>query len=262
VPTRFAAEDLDFLTAFANQAAIAIENSLLRGRLEHEAVTRNNLLRFFPPATIQRLMAPSSAGLDTIDAEVTALFADLSNFTEMSSTMAPRAILDLLNEYFPVMAEIVFRHEGTLEKYIGDALLAVWGAPFAHPDDAARAVAAACEMQRALHQLNAGWRAAGRPELQMHIGLNTGRVAAGNIGSERFIQYATIGDATNVASRVCSVAAEGEVLLTEATAMRLAASTQAIERLPPVSVKGKMEPLLLHRLRWQQAIVSDDKQRP
>jgi adenylate cyclase len=253
VPNRFADEDLELMTAFANQAAIAIENSRLYRSLEAEAVLRNNFLRFFPPATIKRLMDSSSAGLGTIDAEVTALFADLSNFTSMSATMHPRAIVELLNEYFPIMSEIVFRHEGTLEKYIGDALLAVWGAPFSHPDDVDRAVRAACEMQRALKELNQRWAAAGKRTLQMHIGLNTGPVAAGNIGSDRYIQYATIGDATNVASRVCSAAGEDQILIADATFQRLKVPPGKLERLPPVKVKGKDEPLTLHRVDWEQS---------
>jgi adenylate cyclase len=148
------------------------------------------------------------------------------------------------------MAEIVFRHEGTLEKYIGDAILAVWGAPFGGDDDADRALRAACEMQRAQRRLNDAWAAAGRRTLHMHIGLNTGPVAAGNIGSDRYIQYATIGDATNIASRVCTAAREDEILIADATLQRLRSAPKNLERLPPVTVKGREEPLTLHRVPW------------
>jgi adenylate cyclase len=247
----FAEADLDFLGAFANQAAIALDNSRLYQRIEAEAVLRNNLLRFFPPTAIGKLISPEAGPLETIDTEVTALFADLSSFTALSSTMAPREVVRLLNEYFPAMAEVVFRHEGTLEKYIGDALLAVWGAPFRHDDDVLRAVTAAVEMQRALRRPDRPWAARGL-ELSMHVGLNTGPVAAGNIGSERYIQYATIGDATNLASRICGAAGADEILISEATRARLGACPFRVVAVPPVTVKGKAEPLLLHRVEWNE----------
>jgi adenylate cyclase len=247
----FNEEDLEFLTAFANQAAIALDNSLLSQRLAEEAVLRTSYLRFFPPATLKKLRMAKGAPLETIETEVSVLFSDISGFTALSSTLEPRQVVDLLNDYFPVMAEIVFRYEGTLEKYIGDALMAVWGAPFAHPDDADRAVRAAVEMQRALEALNARWRAQGRPELRIHVGLNTGRVAAGNIGSEQYLQYATIGDATNVASRVCTAAGDGEICMNSTTFERWRERSWPTARLPPTHVKGKQDALTLYRLDWR-----------
>ncbi len=249
----FSEEDLEFLAAFANQAAIALENSLLSQRLAEEAVLRNSYLRFFPPAVMKRLQLARGAPLGVVETEVTVLFSDITGFTSLCSTLHPRQVVDLLNEYFPVMAEIVFRYEGTLEKYIGDALMAVWGAPFAQPDDAERAVRAAVEMQRALEELNARWRAQGRPELQIHVGINTGRAAAGNIGSEQYLQYATLGDATNVASRICDATPPGEIRMSETTFQRCLERPWPITQLGPVQVKGKQEPLPLYRLEWRDA---------
>ena len=166
----------------------------------------------------------------------------------MSSKLAPREVVDLLNRYFPVMAEIVFRHEGTLEKYIGDALMAIWGVPAPHDDDADRALAAALEMRSALAKLNASWGEDRR--LEIHVGLNSGPVAFGNIGSPDYVQFAAIGDTTNVSARVCTAAQEGEVLISEATRRRLRTGRFLLEPLPPVAVKGKTEPLFLHRARW------------
>ncbi len=248
---RFTQEDLVFLTAFANPAAIALENSLLSQRLAEEAVLRNTYQRFFPPATLEKLKQSRGGALEVIETEVTILFSDITGFTSLSSNLEPRQVVDLLNAYFPVMAEIVFRHEGTLEKYIGDALMAVWGAPFSHPDDAERAVRAAVEMQRALEVLNARWRSQGAPELSIHVGLNTGRVAAGNIGSEQYLQYATIGDATNVASRVCGLAEAGEIVLHQHTVEKLRERPWPLHALPPAPVKGKNEPLQVYRLDWR-----------
>ncbi|HZI09533.1 MAG TPA: adenylate/guanylate cyclase domain-containing protein [Myxococcus sp.] len=247
----FTEEDLEFLTAFANQAAISIDNARLAQRLEEEAVLRTTYLRFFPPAVIRKLREARNAPLEVVETEVTVLFSDIAGFTALSSTLRPRQVVDMLNEYFPVMADIVFRHEGTLEKYIGDALMAVWGAPFSRPDDADRALRAAVEMQLALEGLNARWREQGRPELRIHVGLNTGPVAAGNIGSEQYLQYATIGDATNVASRVCNVAEAGEICVAESTRARFTLPAWPLTPLPPTRVKGKEEPLTLYRVEWR-----------
>ena len=250
-PERFSQEDLEFLSSFANQVGIALENSMLYRRIEQEAIRRNNYQRFFPPSALARLEQSSSVmELGAREAEVTTLFSDICGFTHLSSRMRPGEVVDMLNAYFPTMADIVFEQEGTLEKYIGDALMATWGAPFSHPDDADRALRAAVRMQQALRRLNDYRRAHQQEELQIHIGLNSGPVAAGNIGSQRFLQYATIGDTTNVASRVCSAAGPGEILITQSTYERLTANRWPLERLPPTSVKGKEEPLMLYRVDW------------
>jgi adenylate cyclase len=253
-PERFSQEDLEFLSSFANQVGIALENSMLYRRIEQEAIRRNNYQRFFPPSALQRL-EQSSTGMDlgAREAEVTTLFSDICGFTQLSSTMRPTEVVDMLNAYFPIMADIVFEQEGTLEKYIGDALMATWGAPFSHPDDADRALRAAVRMQQALLQLNEQRRARKQEELQIHIGLNSGPVAAGNIGSKRFLQYATIGDTTNVASRVCSAASAGEILITQSTHDLLADKHWVLEPLPPTPVKGKEAPLTLYRVDWLRA---------
>ena len=252
-PGRFRRNDLEFLSAFANQAAVAIENSSLYGELERQAVARNNLMRFFPPATASRIMEGDDLLLEGRETEVTALFADLCGFTELSAEIPPREVLRLLNAYFPVVSEVVFRHEGTLEKYIGDALMAVWGAPFESDDDALLAVRAAVEMQSALTRLNEDLRQRGEshPELKAHIGLNTGLVAAGNVGSDHYIQYATLGDATNMASRICDLAGPDEIYLSEATVERLGDRIEwPVDDLGALEIKGREEPLRLFRLCW------------
>ncbi|MBE9128808.1 MULTISPECIES: adenylate/guanylate cyclase domain-containing protein [unclassified Coleofasciculus] len=244
-------EDLEFLTCLANQAAIAIENARLYKKMQAEAVMRDKLERFFPEAVSRKLR--EEGYLETVDTEVTALFADISSFTQMSSIMEPRQVVEMLNEYFQVMVEeIVFPYEGTLEKYIGDALLAVWGAPYQKDNDVDRAVHAAIEMQWAVRRLNQEWVKRKQQPIKIHIGLSTGKVAAGNIGSARLIQYATIGDTTNVSSRICSVANAGEILIAKSTFDKLGNRNLPIEKLSPVRVKGKSKPLQLYRVLWEQ----------
>ncbi|BAY97825.1 adenylate cyclase, family 3 [Tolypothrix tenuis PCC 7101] len=242
-------EDVEFLTALANQAAIAIDNANLYKKIEAEAVMRNKLERFFPEPVRKKLKEETTLGI--IDTEVTALFADISNFTKMSSTMHPRQVIAMLNEYFEVMVEeIVFQYEGTLEKYIGDALFAIWGAPYRKADDTERAIQAAIDMQWAVMRLNQKWLQQGKQPIQIHIGLNTGKVAAGNIGSEKLIQYATIGDTTNVTSRICNVAQAGEIVISQTTFERIQARNLPVEKMPLVQVKGQDQPLQLYRLNW------------
>ncbi|MEQ8958431.1 MAG: adenylate/guanylate cyclase domain-containing protein, partial [Coleofasciculus sp. C2-GNP5-27] len=249
-------EDLEFLTCLANQAAIAIENSRLYKKMQEQEVMRAKLERFFPQSVSRKLR--EEGNLATVETEVTALFADISNYTQMSGEMEPCEIVEMLNEYFQVIVEeIVFPYEGTLEKYIGDGILAIWGAPYRQPNDVDLAVQAAIEMQWAVSRLNQKWIRENRQPIQIHIGLNTGTVAAGNIGSKNLIQYATIGDTTNVSSRICDVAKAGEILIAESTFDQLGDPTIPLEKISPVWVKGKASPLHLYRVLWEQYNATD-----
>ncbi len=242
-------EDLEFLTALANQAAIAIENAKLYKQIETEAVMRAKFESCFPEAVSKKLKEEGK--LKIVDTEVTALFADISSFTQICSRMEPRQVIEMLNEYFQVMVEdIIFKYEGTLEQYIGDGLLAIWGAPYRQPDDAKQAVQSAIAMQRAIEGLNQDWVKRRNLRIKIHIGLNTGKVAAGNIGSPKLIRYGTIGDTTNLASRICDVAKGGEILISHTTLKHLSDRTIPVVKIPPVRVKGKQQPLQLYRVLY------------
>ncbi|MGR3273838.1 adenylate/guanylate cyclase domain-containing protein [Acaryochloris marina NIES-2412] len=247
----YSEEDLEFLAGLANQAAIAIDNAHLYKKIQTEAVLRTKLERFFPQNVWRKLSEESQ--LEVIDTKVTVVFADISRFTELSSRLEPRQVITMLNEYFSVMVEgIVFRFEGTLEQYIGDALLAVWGAPYQHPNDAERAVKAAIAMQNAVSKLNQRWAKRWNFNIQIHIGVNTGVVAAGNIGSEQLFQYGTIGNTTNISSRICDVARAGEILISQSTLNELHQCDAPLQQLTPVQVKGIQDPIQLYRLLWNQ----------
>jgi adenylate cyclase len=191
-----------------------------------------------------------------VDADATVLFCDISGFTALSEELRPRELVALLNDYFSVMSDLVFKWDGTLEKYIGDALLAVWGVPFGHDDDADRAVSAAIDMQQAMDQLNLKRVTSGLRPVFVHIGVNSGPVAAGNIGSERYLQYAAVGDATNVASRLCGRAGPRDILISERTRALLRGLKVTTEPLAPVQLKGRQEATPVHRLRWSDADAS------
>jgi adenylate cyclase len=173
---------------------------------------------------------------------VAVLFSDIRGFTALSEDMRPDDVARLLSEYFSVMVEVVFRHNGTLDKFIGDAIMAQWGAPIAGTDDAGSAMAAALEMMRELDTLNAKWRAQGRPALQIGVGLNYGESFAGYIGSERRLEYTVIGDAVNTASRLCAAAEGGEILLSGEMRAALSAPPPMVER-GTMELRGKSQPI-------------------
>lgn len=243
----FDAADLELLAGFANQAAVAMSNTALQAQLKQAAVRQSTFERFFPPATAARLLE-SGGELGVQELFVTALFSDISGFTALSATVPPAEVVALLHVYFPPMAHIVFEKGGTLEKYIGDAMMAVWGAPFAHDDDADRALEAAVAMHEAVVRM----REVLPHPIDIHIGLHSGIVALANIGSAEYLQVATIGDATNTSARVCGVAAAGELVITRQTVDRLTRSTFPLIPLPPTLVKGKTEPLELFRVEWRR----------
>lgn len=246
----YSQEDLEFVTTMVNQGAISINNSQLYQKMQQEEVFRSKLERFFPENVRKKLKEEDH--LETVDAEVTVLFADITGYTQLSSTMQPRQIIEMLNEYFTVMVEeIVFPFGGTLDKYMGDGLMAFWGAPYPQRDDADQAVKASIAMQKGVQQLNERWLQERNLQIMIHIGINTGKVAAGNIGSKNLIQYTTIGDTTNITSRICGVARGGEILISENTLSQLKLPNIRTEKLTPVIVKGKSEPLQLYKVLWQ-----------
>lgn len=211
---RFGDDDLEFLIAFSGIAAVAIENGRFAERVRREALTRGNFERFFTPALAARIASSGQAlQLGGEKRRVAVLFSDIRGFTSMSEHMPPEDVATLLSEYFTAMVECVFRHGGTLDKFIGDAIMAQWGAPVSGERDADAALTAALEMQDELTRLNATWSRAGRPSLRIGIGLNVGDVFAGYIGSERRLEYTVLGDAVNLASRLCSAAGAGEILI-------------------------------------------------
>jgi adenylate cyclase len=178
---------------------------------------RENFERYFTPTLAARIADADAAHL--LEGErrrVVVLFVDIRGFTRIAESLPPDALAAQLNEYFEAMVECVFRHEGALDKFIGDAFLAYWGAPVAYADDADRALAAVRDLEVTLADLNVRWGAAGRPTLAIGMGLNAGEVFVGNIGAPRRLEYTLIGDTVNVASRLCGAAAPGEVLLSDA----------------------------------------------
>jgi len=169
--------------------------------------------RYVSPQVVKRLVSrPELVELKGRDAHLTILFSDIRGFTSMSETMEPAQVSTLLNEYLGVMTRVIFEHGGTLDKFMGDAVMAFWGDPIPQPDHALRAVRAALEMRAKTEELVAEWQRQGRQPIAAGIGINTGRVVVGNLGSSAFIDYTVIGDDVNLACRLEQVARAGQIL--------------------------------------------------
>jgi len=240
---RFSEHDLEYLIAFAGIAAAGIENQQFAQRIQRELLARENLTRYFAPQVAERIASSREAArLGGDKRPVAVLFSDIRGFTPLSESMNPDDMGSLLSEYFTEMVECVFRHDGTLDKFMGDAVMAQWGAPIAGENDADRALMAAIEMMRALKKLNAKWKSEGRPQLQHGIAVNYGEAFAGNIGSERRLEFTVIGDTVNTAYRLCSAAEGGQILITDEMRQALA-DPPKLTACPPMELKGKSQPI-------------------
>jgi len=189
---------------------------------------------------------PSLAQLGGQRREMTVLFSDIRGFTTVTEQGAPEEIVRMLNEYFTRMVDIVFAHEGTIDKFVGDMVMALFGAPLDDEDHARHAVDAALAMIGALDVLNARWSSEGRPPLDIGIGINTGPMIAGNIGSEAIMSYTVIGDAVNLGSRLESLNKQfgTRIIISDATRERIGPS-YVVRSLGDVVVKGKTKPVAI-----------------
>src|SRR6266511_495384 len=245
----FADEDLEFLIAFGGLTAVAIENSQLSERIRREALVLSNFQRFFSPNVAADIAQKGEeVQLKGEKRPVVIFFSDIRGFTPMSETMNPDEIAGLLTDYFTEMVDIVFEHSGTLDKFMGDAIMALWGAPIAHADDADRAMQCALDQIETLEKMNAKWAESGREPLAIGIGINFGEVFAGNIGSNRRLEYTVIGDAVNTASRLCSSAGLNEILISEPFYKALKKPPK-VEALEPIQVKGKTKKVPVYRVK-------------
>jgi adenylate cyclase len=247
----FKPDDLELISAVAAQTAIAVENVRAHERLAKEEVARANYSRFLPEYVVKQMLEnPESFKLGGVLQTITVLFADIRGFTRISEHAPPEKIVQLLNRYFSAMTDIIFAHGGTLDKYLGDGLMALFGAPTVTAKDAGNAIAAAVAMQRRMLSINDELRAEGFPEIGIGIGLHTGEVTVGYIGSERRSEYTAIGDAVNTASRLESNAKAGEILVSEVTA-KAAHSRYQLAAREPISVKNREQPVPLFEVEWQ-----------
>ncbi len=255
----FEDDDLRLLMAIANQVAMFVKNHALQRDLRHQEVIRSNLLRQFSPQVAGRLerllKEPDHLHLGGKRSDpATILTSDVRGFTALSAEMEPSELVDMLNELFSVCIPIIFKYNGTIDKYVGDAILAVFGSPDPDDDQCEHAVKAAFEMQAAIDKLGQDRQAQGLPVCQVGIGIHTGPILHGFIGSYEHMEYTVIGDVVNRATRYCSGAGSGEIVISPAVLQRV---TELVEVSPKV-IKAKhpdteldLEAYLVRRIKEQ-----------
>jgi adenylate cyclase len=242
-PNAFGEKDLQLFTNIANQAALFIANAALAQHLEQEALARARFQRLLSPAIAELVVSGKLELKQGGEPRVTTmLFTDIRGFTSRSETMRAEDIVQMLNDYFERMVEIVFRFEGTLDKFVGDEIMALFGAPVSGPDDHVRAVQCALAMLAELRRFNHERESKGLPSFEIGVGINTGEVVAGYIGSSKAMQYTVIGAPVNLAARLCSAAKGMQILLSENT-WGLVQDVFEVEELEPISPKGIAQPV-------------------
>ena len=239
---KFITDDLEVFAALCNYAAVAIEQARLSLTLLEETRRRERLTRYHSPGVINRILQEGEAegAFVAQERDVSVMFCDIVGFTSMCQHAEPQQIGDLLNDFFGRMAEVIFEHDGTLDKFIGDAILAVFGAPFEQADHATRAVGAALAMQRELVRANAE-----NPSraLRMRIAINSGRALTGDIGSPKRREFTVLGDVVNTASRIESQIAQPDQIVISANTRDRIGSAFELRSLGGKTLRGRDAPL-------------------
>jgi len=214
--TTFTPDDLRLFIAISHHVALSIYSQRLMRDLQAQNQLLQRLLTHFSPKVRQRLLERAGRGRLTLGgerSEVSILFSDIRGFTRMSATMEPDDVVDMLNAYFAALVEAIFRCEGTVDKFIGDAILAVFGSPDPDPEHHHQALHAALAMQEAVQKLNAARKERNQPTCEIGIGVHSGDVLHGFVGTQERLEFTVVGDAVNRASRFCAAAGANEIIL-------------------------------------------------
>lgn len=226
---------------------LAEQFNTMAAQLEQGERARNLVSKLVSKQVAAKLLARGEEGIRGERRLCTILFADIRGFTPTAEKMLPEDLVALLNEYFTSMVDIIFKYDGILDKFIGDAIMAIWNAPIDQPDGPLRGVRAALEMQREIAMLNVRFKAQGRPPIGVGIGISTGEVVAGKMGSARKWEYTVIGDDVNLAQRIESKTAAGQVRISEST-YQLLKNRVEVEALEPFLPKGKSQLVNVYRV--------------
>ncbi|HWS71927.1 MAG TPA: adenylate/guanylate cyclase domain-containing protein, partial [Thermoanaerobaculia bacterium] len=247
---RFTEEDLDLLTALANFAAVAIERAQLAEKIEHERKIRSKMERYHSPAVIDEIVrgVVSTSETEIRLAEVSILFADISGFTTISETKKPEEVSEFLSHFFSCAVESIFAYGGTLDKFIGDAVMAFFGAPIPQDDHADRAVLAGLMMLRLVDEWNREREQGGLPPVRIRVGINSGPAVVGNVGTEKRVDYTVLGSAVNIASRLESgVAKPGQLVISQNTLDRVMGSFE-MNPLGEFALKGLQQKMPVYQV--------------
>ncbi len=244
VSAAFTEEDLPLLDSIAAQASLLLDNAALVAQVQREMETRAGLSRFLSQGAVDEVLSGRlRLNLEGQSTELTVLFADIRGFTGLSAQLRPEEVVRFLNAFFAEAVDTVERHGGIVDKFIGDCVMALWGAVKPAEDDARRAIQAALEMVERASRITVK----GSP-LRMGVGLNTGAAVVGAIGGKKRLDYTAIGATVNLAARLCSIAEPQEVLITAETLVRVGPGLSS-EASPPVLLKGFETPVVPYRVR-------------
>lgn len=251
---QFQPKDLEVITSVAGQATMFIENTILAKKVEQEIVLRDRFQRLVAPNVAEQMISGKlevKKGGQLVQ-ELTVFNSDIRGFTSMSEGTPAETIVEMLNEYFELMVETLFKYEGTLDKFMGDGIMAFWGAPLAHRDDAVRCVQCALDQMQMLGRFNRQRMAVGKPPLAVGVGIHTGPGVVGYVGSSKALSYTAIGDTANTSARLCSSAAAGQIVISEATLASLGGRFE-LEEIEARSLKGKEKPMRRFNVIRQKA---------
>jgi adenylate cyclase len=253
----FQPKDLELVTAVANQAAMFIEINILGKKVESEIVARERFARLVSPNVAEQI-ASGALKIEkggSLVKECTVFNSDIRGFTRMSEGTPPEVVVEMLNDYFEMMVESIFQYEGTLDKFMGDGIMALWGAPVQHPDDGIRSVRCAIEQMDALGRFNRRRIENGQPPISIGIGIHTGELVAGYVGSSKALSYTVIGDTANTSARLCGIAESGQIVVSESTMAQLGNRFET-EELPPARLKGKEKPMRIFNVVRERTAVA------
>jgi adenylate cyclase len=248
---RFTEEDLDLLTALANFAAVAIERAQLAEKIEHERKVRAKMERYHSPAVIDEIVKGviAAAETDVRTADVSILFADISGFTAVSETKKPEEVREFLSNFFSAAVDAIFAYGGTLDKFIGDAVMAFFGAPIPQEDHADRAIMSGLMMMDRVDLWNEERAKEGLPPVRIRVGINSGPAVVGNVGTEKRVDYTVLGSSVNIASRLESgVAKPGQLVISQNTLDRVVGSFE-IESLGEFALKGLQQKMPVYQVK-------------
>ena len=235
---RFNNEDLKFLTAFSYQLSLSLERIYLINTLQEEEKIKSNLKRYFSPDIASVIIEdPSMLKLGGARTNVSVFFADIRGFTKLSLSTSVDLLVNMLNEYFTNLVSIIFKKRGSIDKFIGDAVMAFFGAPVSYKNYEWHAVESAIMIQKNIMECQKEWEKKYGFQLHIGIGISSGEVIAGNVGSTDKIEYTVIGNTVNLASRICSKAPEGEILICENTFKKCKGKITGI-KMDKVKLKG------------------------
>ncbi|MFC1741424.1 adenylate/guanylate cyclase domain-containing protein [Nanoarchaeota archaeon] len=239
----FSRMDKNLLNAVAKQSDSAVFEDLEKTNI------KSAFQRYVSPEVIDELLAdPDQSHMKTDKREMTVLFSDLRGFTAMSEKLTPEQVVEILNEHFETMSQIILKNRGTIDKYVGDEIMALFGAPIYTESHALKAIKTALEMQIAQRELSKKFKRKYGIDVDIGIGINTGEMVVGNIGSSLRTDYTVIGDSVNTAARLCDAAKKYEVLITEKTYAEVKKLVE-VESLEPLQAKGKSKPLQIYDVK-------------